>query len=164
MPTPAGAPMHESFATVTAPRVDRTKLPLLLDMLVMAIGAVICGADTWVEMEADGRAKEQGLRPFLPLPKGIPWHDPFARGSARLQPEEGQPCFLRWRQAVSEVTQGEVGASDGKPRRRSVERATGKSAIDLVSAWARANRLVLGQQTVAAKSNAIPTMPAWLRL
>jgi predicted transposase YbfD/YdcC len=164
MPTPAGAPIHEYFATVTDPRVDRTKLHLLLDILVMAICAVICGADTWVEMEAYGRAKEQWLRQFLPLPNGIPSHDTFARVSARLKPEEGQHCFLRWRQAVSEVTQGEVVAIDGKTLRRSFERATGKSAIHLVSAWASANRMVLGQQKVDAKSNEITAIPALLRL
>jgi hypothetical protein len=65
MPTAARAPIQEYFATVTDPRVDRTKLHLLLDILVMAICAVICGADTWVEMEAYGRAKEQWLRQFL---------------------------------------------------------------------------------------------------
>jgi predicted transposase YbfD/YdcC len=164
MPTPAGAPIHEYFATVTDPRVDRTKLHLLLDILVMAICAVICGADTWVEMEAYGRAKEQWLRQFLPLPNGIPSHDTFARVIARLKPEEGQHCFLRWRQAGSEVTQGEVVAIDGKTLRRSFEWATGKSAIHLVSAWASANRMVLGQQKVDAKSNEITAIPALLRL
>ena len=67
MPTSAGAPIQEYFATVTDPRVERTKLHLLMDILVMAICAVICGADSWVEMEAYGRAKEQWLRQFLAL-------------------------------------------------------------------------------------------------
>ena len=79
MPTSAGAPIQEYFATVTDPRVERTKLHLLMDILVMAICAVICGADSWVEMEAYGRAKEQWLRQFLALPNGIPSHDTFAR-------------------------------------------------------------------------------------
>lgn len=164
MPTTAGAPIHEYFATVTDPRVERTKLHLLSDILVMAICAVICGADTWVEMEAYGRAKEKWLQQFLPLPNGIPSHDTFARVLARLKPEEVQQCFLRWMQAVSEVTQGEVVAIDGKTLRRSFDRATGKSAIHMVSAWASANRLVLGQQTVDAKSNEITAIPALLQL
>jgi predicted transposase YbfD/YdcC len=164
MPTSAGAPIQEYFATVTDPRVERTKLHLLMDILVVAICAVICGADTWVEMEAYGRAKEKWLRQFLALPNGIPSHDTFARVLARLKPEEMQQCFLRWMQAVSEVTQGEVVAIDGKTLRRSFDRATGKSAIHMISAWASANRLVLGQQKVDAKSNEITAIPALLQL
>ncbi len=164
MPTTAGASIHEYFATVSDPRVDRTKLHLLRDILVIAICAVICGADTWVEMEAYGRAKEQWLRQFLTLPHGIPSHDTFARVIARLKPEELQQCFLRWMQAVSEVTQGEVVAIDGKTLRRSFDRATGKGAIHMVSAWASANRVVLGQQKVDEKSNEITAIPVLLRL
>lgn len=164
MPTTAGAPIQEYFATVTDPRVDRTKLHLLMDILVIAICAVICGADTWVEMEAYGRAKEQWLRQWLTLPHGIPSHDTFARVLARLKPAELQQCFLRWMRAVSEVTEGEVVAIDGKTLRRSFDRATGKGAIHMVSAWASANRLVLGQQQVDEKSNEITAIPALLRL
>ena len=164
MPTPAGAPIQEYFAAVTDPRVDRTKLHVLRDILVMAICAVICGADSWVEMEAYGHAKEQWLRRFLPLPNGIPSHDTFARVLARLNPDELQQCFLRWMQAVSEVTQGEVVAIDGKTLRRSFARATSKSAIPMVSAWASVNRLVLGQQKVDAKSNEITALPVLLQL
>jgi len=167
MPTTTGttgASIQEYFTTVTDPRVDRTKLHLLLDILVMAICAVICGADSWVEMEAYGRAKEKWLRQFLALPNGIPSHDTFARVIARLKPEELQECFLRWMQAVSEVTQGEVVAIDGKTLRRSFDRAVGKSAIHMVSAWASANRVVLGQQKVDEKSNEITAIPALLQL
>jgi len=164
MPTSAEAPIAEYFATVTDPRVDRTKLHLLMDILVMAICAGICGADSWVEREAYGHAKEQWLRQFLALPNGIPSHDTFARVLARLNPEELQHCFLRWMQAVSEVTQGEVVAIDGKTLRRSCDRARGKSAIHRVSAWASANRLVLGQQKVDEKSNEITAIPALLQL
>jgi predicted transposase YbfD/YdcC len=160
----AGAPIQEYFAEVSDPRVDRTKLHLLMDILVIAICAVICGADTWVELEAYGRAKEQWLRGFLRLPHGIPSHDTFARVLARLKPEELQQCFLRWMQAVSKVTQGEVVAIDGKTLRRSFDRATGKGAIHMVSAWASANRVVLGQQKVDEKSNEITAIPALLRL
>jgi len=167
MPTTTGttgASIQEYFTTVTDPRVDRTKLHLLLDILVMAICAVICGADSWVEMEAYGRAKEKWLRQFLALPNGIPSHDTFARVIARLKPEELQECFLRWMQAVSEVTQGEVVAIDGKTLRRSFDRAVGKSAIHMGSAWASANRVVLGQQKVDEKSNEITAIPALLQL
>jgi hypothetical protein len=144
MTTTAGATIQEYFAEVTDPRVERTKLHLLVDILVIALCAVICGADTWVEIEACGKAKEGWLRQFLALPNGIPSHGTFARVLARLNPEELQGCFLRWMQAVSEVTQGEVVAIDGKTLRRSFDRAAGKGATHLVSAWASANRVVLG--------------------
>ncbi len=161
---PQPATLQEHLAELTDPRMDRGKLHLLLDILVIAICAVICGADTWVEMEAYGRAKEEWLKQFLPLPNGIPSHDTFARVLARLKPEELQRCFLNWMRAVSERTHGEVVAIDGKTLRRSFDRAAGKGAIHMVSAWATANRLVLGQQQVDEKSNEITAIPALLRL
>lgn len=159
-----GATITEYSAELTDPRVERAKLHLLLDILVIAICVVICGADTWVEMEAYGRAKEDWLKQFLALPNGIPSHDTFGRVLARLNPEELQHCFQRWIQAVSEVTQGEGVAIDGKTLRRSFARATGKGAIHMVSAWASTNRLVLGQQKVDEKSNEITAIPVLLRL
>jgi predicted transposase YbfD/YdcC len=164
METTEGATIAAYFAALSDPRVERTRLHELVDILVIAICAVICGADSWVEMEAYGCAKEKWLRQFLPLPHGIPSHDTFGRVLARLKPEEFQQCFLRWMQAVSEVTQGEVVAIDGKTLRRSFDRAAGKGAIHMVSAWASANRLVLGQQKVDEKSNEITAIPALLRL
>jgi len=164
MSEPRPATFQEHFAELTDPRVDRGKLHLLLDILVIALCAVICGADTWVEMAAYGRAKAEWLKQFLLLPNGIPSHDTFARVLARLKPEELQGCFLNWMQAVSELTHGEVVAIDGKTLRRSFDRAAGKGAIHMVSAWATANRLVLGQQQVDEKSNEITAIPALLRL
>ncbi len=161
--TPATT-IQEYFAEVTDPRVERTRLHLLMDILVIAICAVICGADSWVEREAYGNDKEAWLRQFLALPNGIPSHDTFGRVFARLKPEELQRCFLRWIQAVREVTHGEVVAIDGKTLRRSFDRAAGKGAIHMVSAWASANRVVLGQQQVDEKSNEITAIPALLRL
>jgi predicted transposase YbfD/YdcC len=158
------ATLQEHFAELTDPRADRGKLHLLLDILVIAICAVICGADTWVEMEAYGKAKYDWLKQFLVLPYGIPSHDTFARVLARLKPEELQGCFLNWIRAVSELTQGEVVAIDGKTLRRSFDRVAGKGAIHMVSAWATANRLVLGQEKVDEKSNEITAIPALLRL
>lgn len=154
----------EYFADLTAPRVERGKRHALLDIFVIALCAVICGADSWVEMEAYGRAKEEWLREFLALPNGIPTHDTFARVLARLDPEEVQGCFLRWIRALSEVTTGTVIAIDGKTLRRSFDRASGKGAITMVSAWATANQLVLGQQKVDEKSNEITAIPGLLQL
>jgi predicted transposase YbfD/YdcC len=158
------ATLQAHFAELTDPRVDRGKLHLWLDILVIALCAVICGADSWVEMEAYGRAKQEWLKGFLLLPHGIPSHDTFARVLARLKPEELPRCFLNWMRAVSELTHGEVVAIDGKTLRRSFDRAAGKGAIHMVSAWATANRLVLGQQQVDEKSNEITAIPGLLRL
>ena len=136
----------------------------LLDILVIAICAVICGADTWVEMEEYGKAKEAWLRRFLALPHGIPSHDTFARVFARLDPEEVQRSFLSWVRAVSQVTQGEVIAIDGKTLRHSYDHAAGKGAVHMVSAWATVNHLVLGQCKVDAKSNEITAIPKLLEV
>ena len=164
MPQANAATLATHFAEVSDPRVERTKLHGLLDMLVIALCAVICGADTWVEMEACGKAKEGWLRQFLALPNGIPSHDTLARVFARLDPQEVQRSFLSWMTAVSKVTQGEVIAIDGKTLRRSYDQATGKGAIHMVSAWATANHLVLGQCKVDVKSNEIPAIPALLEI
>ena len=155
MATPAPITLAAHFADVTDPRIDRTKLHALLDILGIAICAVICGADTWVEIEEYGKAKEAWLKRFLALPNGIPSHDTFARVFARLEPEELQRSFLSWIRAVSQVTQGEVIAIDGKTLRHSYDRGAGKGAIHMVSAWATTNQLVLGQCKVDTKSNEI---------
>jgi predicted transposase YbfD/YdcC len=154
----------DQFAALTDPRVDRTKRHGLLDILVIAICAVICGADTWTEIEAYGKEKESWLRGFLDLPHGIPSHDTFARVFARLDPLAFQQCFVNWIRAVSDLTPGQVVAIDGKTLRHSFDRASGQAAIHLVSAWASANHLVLGQVKVDGKSNEITAIPKLLEL
>ena len=111
---------------IRASSVDRTKLHKLLDIVVMAICAVICGADGWVEVEAFGHAKHKWLKTFLELPNGIPSHDTFGRVLGVLDPDQFQSCFLSWITAVSQVTQGQVIAIDGKTLRRSHDKALGK--------------------------------------
>ncbi len=158
------ASITEHFASLQDPRIERTKLHQLLDILVIAICAVICGADDWVEVELFGNAKLTWLRTFLELPNGIPSHDTFGRVFARLNPEQFQQCFLAWIQAVSEVTGGQVIAIDGKVLRGSCDRVLGKAGIDMVSAWATANHLVLGQVKVDDKSNEITAIPKLLQV
>ncbi|MFO1430469.1 MAG: ISAs1 family transposase [Candidatus Competibacteraceae bacterium] len=136
----------------------------LLDIITIAICAVICGADSWVEIEAFGKARYEWLRGFLELPNGIPSHDTFGRVLARLSAVAFQRCFASWIQTVFTVTQGQVIASDGKTLRRSYDRGAGKAAIPIVSAWASANRLVLGQVKTDDKSNAITAIPDLLKL
>ena len=159
MPEPIATSIHEHFGGLTDPRIDRCKRHQLLDILVLAICAVICGADDWVEVEAFGNAKLAWFKTFLDLPHGIPSHDTFGRVFARLDPAQFQACFLRWIRALAELLPAEVVAVDGKELRGSLDRAAGKAAICLVSAWAADQHLVLGQVKVDEKSNEITAIP-----
>jgi len=166
-PTP-DVSVRTHFAAVDDPRVDRTKRHQLLDILTIALCAVICGADTWVEVEEFGHAKEAWFATFLTLEQGIPAHDTFGRVFARLDPEQFGRCFLRWVEAIQQVMplpagRQEVIAFDGKTLRRSHERGAGKGAIHMVSAWATGRRLVLAQTHVDEKSNEITALPVLLR-
>jgi len=152
------------FADLDDARDARGKDHQLLDILAIALCAVICGAESWVDIEVYGQSKQAWLSAFLSLNNGIPSHDTFARVFARLDPEQMQACFRRWVQAISQLCQGEVIAIDGKTVRHSDERAKGKGAIHMVSAWASANRLVLGQRKVDEKSNEMTALPPLLQM
>lgn len=152
------------FAALDDPRVERTRRHALLDIVAIAICAVICGADSWVEVEAFGNAKREWLGSFLALPNGIPSHDTFGRVFAALDPAQVEAGFRSWVATVAALTEGELVAIDGKQLRRSHDAAQGKAALTLVSAWAGANRLALGQVAVEPGSNEIPAIPALLRL
>lgn len=154
----------EHFENVVDPRIDRSKEHLLVDILTIAILAVICGADGWVGIASYGQAKADWLKTFLALPNGIPSHDTFSRVFARLDPEQLQSAFLSWVRSVSRVTSGEVVAIDGKTVRRSYDEGGHKGAIHMVSAWASQNRLVLGQRKVDDKSNEITAIPELLNV
>jgi predicted transposase YbfD/YdcC len=131
---------------------------------MIAICAVICSAETWTDVELFGNERLDWLRQFLKLKNGIPSHDTFGRVFARINAEQFQACFASWVQAVFQASKGQVIAVDGKQARRSHDRANDKKAIHIVSAWATANHLVLGQQKVNEKSNEITAIPELLRL
>ncbi len=151
------------FATVDDPRIDRTKAHNLLDIIVITICAVICGADDWVGVAEFGTSKAAWLKGFLELPNGIPSHDTFGRVFARINPDQFQQSFLQWVQAVQTV-RTDIIAIDGKTHRGSHDRPNGQAALHLVSAWAAENRLVLGQIAVNDKSNEITAIPQLLDL
>jgi hypothetical protein len=113
------AALLEHFGEVADPRIDRHKEHKLLDILVIAICAILCGANDWVAVETFGKAKRVWFERFLDLAHGIPSHDTFGRVFARVSPEALQTCFLGWIQAVAQVTEGQVVALDGKTLRRS---------------------------------------------
>jgi len=153
------------FATLPDPRVAGTRRHELLDILTIALCAVICGADSFVGMVTFAEAKEAWLRTFLPLPGGIPCHDTFGRVFAALDPEALQTCFLTWVRAAVPSTAGQVVALDGKTLRGAhAHRGAGQRALHMVSAWASDSRLVLGQVAVAEQSNESTAIPALLRV
>lgn len=160
----ASGRLTEHFGDLPDPRIDRTKRHKLIDIVVIAICAVICGADDWVEVAMFGEAKEAWFRTFLELPNGIPSHDTFNRVFARLDPEAFRKRFLEWIQALSLITSGQVISIDGKKLRGSQDQTLGHGAIDMVSAWATESHLVLGQVKVDAKSNEITAIPELLKL
>ena len=157
-------PLKEHFSSLKDPRAQHSIDHLLLDMVLVTICAVICGADTWGEIENYGIAKQEWLKTFLELPNGIPSHDTFERLFARLLPEQVQQCFLNWVQAVFKITDGQLISLDGKTLRGSYERGGKQGMIHMVSAWTSQNRLVLGQRKVNEKSNEITAIPELLKV
>src|SRR3954447_23508905 len=152
----------EHFKSIDDPRVDRTKDHDLVDILVVAICALLCAAESFNDMEDFGKAKEHWFRTFLRLRNGIPSHDTFNRVFAAIDPKEFLECFLRWTQSVRQAVAQEVVALDGKALRRALNR--NESPKYVVSAWAESNNLVLGQLKVDEKSNEITAVPELLRV
>ena len=152
----------EHFAELPDPRIDRTKLHALKDILVIAVSAVICGAEGWTDIEEFGKSKEGWLRRLVSLGNGIPSHDTFSRVFERVDPDKFEACFLSWVSSLCPIT-GQV-AIDGKTSRRSHDQTNGKKALHLVSAWASECRLVLGQVATEEKSNEITAIPELLNL
>lgn len=159
----ASLSLFDTPSQVPDPRLDRTKLHPLADILVIAVCATICAAETWEEIAEFGHAKEGWFRKFLTPPNGIPSHDTFRRVFLRLNPKQLQEAFLAWVRSVAEVTGGEVIAIDGK-QARGARTAGGKEGLRLVSAWACEQRLVLGQLKTGEKSNEITAIPRLLEL
>lgn len=154
----------EHFSTLEDPRIERKKLHGLTDIMVLSVCAMISGAEGWQGIVDFGHEKLDWLRRFVPLKNGVPSHDCIAYVFARISPEGFRSCFMSWVESVRDKTAGEVIAIDGKTSRGSKDRKRGKSPLHMVSAWACANRLVLGQEATAEKSNEITAIPKLLEI
>lgn len=163
MPGKKSVSIEKHFAEVSDPRRREGTYPLI-NFLVIAVCAVICGADDFVAIAEFGRAKKKFLEMFLDLSAGIPSHDRFNAIFRALRPAEFEKCLLSWITELHEVTDGQVVAIDGKTLRRSFDSGSSKAAIHMVSAWATANHISLGQVVVDAKSNEITAIPKLLEM
>jgi predicted transposase YbfD/YdcC len=163
MPAPRSARIQDHFATLTDPRRRKVVYPLI-NIVAIAICAVVAGADDFVSIAEYGRKKRTWLSRFLDLTAGIPSHDRFNAILGALRPAEFERCLLSWITALHELTDGQVVAIDGKALRRSFDAASSKTALHMVSAWATANHISLGQVVVDEKSNEITAIPKLLRL
>ena len=158
----AGASLRAHFAALPDPRVARTRRHALRDVVTLAGCAIVCAADTWVDVERWGTAKLPWLRTWPDLPHGIPSHDTFGRVFAARDPIAFEACFLGWVRERAAAAAGQVVAIDGKTLRRSHDRRGGQAPLHLVSAWAAEQRLVLGQVATADHSNEIVAIPVLL--
>jgi predicted transposase YbfD/YdcC len=152
------------FQILEDPRLERSRLHNLLDIIAITVCAVICGADSWVEVQKYGIAKHDWFKGFLRLPNGIPSHDTFGRVFAAILPEQFQACFAAWMAEVAERLGLHQIAIDGKTLRGSHDRGRGKAALHLIGAWAVENHLRLGLQAVDDKSNEITAIPKLLEI
>jgi len=150
------------LARVPDPRINRMKEHDLTDILVIAVCTLLCAGETFNDMEDFGQAKQDWFKTFLKLRHGIPSHDTFNRVFAALDPKQFLECFLNWTQSVRTAVAQEIVALDGKALRRALNKD--QSVKYVVSAWAEANGLVLGQLKVADKSNEITAVPELLRV
>jgi len=155
--------LQDHFVELTDPRRREVMYPLI-NVVVIAVCAVICGADDFVAIAKWGRTKREWLAKILDLSSGIPSHDRFNAILAAIKPAEFEQCLLSWITALHEVTGGQIIAIDGKTLRRSFDKASGKAAIHMVSAWATANHISLGQVVTDAKSNEITAIPKLLEM
>lgn len=160
-------PITSYFLTITDPRIDRQKEHLLIDVIMVSICAVICGAESWVDIANFGESKKAWLKTFLKLPNGIPSHDTFGRVFSLLDPKQFQESFALWIRSVVDLADGDVIAIDGKTNRRTgglTRKGKKLKPLHLVSAWATRNGVALGQVGTNKKSNEITAIPELLKL
>ena len=156
--------LSDAFIVIQDPRIDRTKKHKLVDILIIALCATVCGVEGWEEIEIFAEEREDWFKKFLELPNGIPSHDTMYRVFSRINPKELNATLIRWTQGLQQSVEGKVVAIDGKTLRGSFDEATGKEALHLISAWVEENSLVLGQIAVKGKENEITNIPELLRM
>jgi predicted transposase YbfD/YdcC len=152
------------FDGLSEPRVDRTKLHNLMDVVFIAVCALLSGANDFVGMEKFGKTKIDWLTKYLELPNGIPSHDTFGRIIQAINPQQFVDCFRSWVAAFADTTRGRLIGIDGKTARASLDRTADQNPLHVVSAWAQESRLLLGQLAVDEKSNEITAIPTLLEI
>src|SRR4051795_1617157 len=163
MPCDYSSRITKHFARLTDPRRGKVTYPLI-NIVAIALCATIAGADDFVAIADWARQKQGWLAEFLDLSSGIPSHDRFNAIFRALKPEQFERCLVSWITELHEVVVGQVVPIDGKTMRQSFDKATGKSALHMVGAWATTNKISLGQVAVAEKSNEITAIPKLLDL
>jgi len=158
------ASLEACFGDLPDPRVQGRCDHKLLDIVLIAVCAVLCGAESWSDVEEFGQAKENWLRQYLALPAGIPSHDTFSRVFRLLDASAFQARFMQWVEQHFHVPRGQVIAVDGKTARGSKDNFHGQDAIHLVSAWASETGVLLGQRKTDEQSNEITAVPELLKL
>jgi len=154
-----------AFDELTDPRSNHTRLYPLKTLVFLTISAVVSDCDSFTDIEEFGRLKVDWLKKYVECPEGrTPSHDTLGDFFSRLDPEQFQRCFINWTSQVCGLTEGELVAIDGKTLRGSYDKHSSKTAIHMISAWAGANELVLGQLKTNEKSNEITAIPALLRV
>jgi predicted transposase YbfD/YdcC len=156
--------IEEHFKNVQDPRVSYLVIHPLINLMTVALCAIIAGADNWTEVAVFGERKKEWLGKFLDLEMGIPSHDTFTNVFALLDPEQLQNGFISWVQAMYHRLTGEVVAVDGKKLRHSFDTASEQPMITMVSAWATEAEMVLGQLKVPEGTNEISAIPELLGL
>jgi len=156
--------LTDHFQPLHDPRQQGKVTHNLHDMIVIAVCAVICGAQNWTDVADIGREQVSWFGSFMSLPHGTPSHDTFGTVFAMLDPVVFEECFLRWVASTITLTQGAVVNVDGKTLRRSFDRSSGKSALHMVSAFVAEQGVVLGQRATEEKSNEITAIPMLLEM
>lgn len=154
--------LFDNLLRITDPRREHQKFHSLIDILVISVCATICGAEHWTEIEEFGKAKQEWFAQFLQLENGIPSHDTIGRVFSLLDSSQLKMSFLDWIQSAVNLSDGTLVNIDGKNLRGSKSLAGGKRALNVVSAWAAEQSLVLGQVKCEKKSNEIRAIPELL--
>jgi predicted transposase YbfD/YdcC len=154
--------LEDHFGDMPDPRVTGRCAHNLIDLIIIAICAVLSGAESWDEIELFGELRAEWLKQFLELPNGIPSHDTFRRVFSLLDAQVFQDRFMGWVEQTFQIKREQVIAIDGKSLRGSQNRRNGKECLHLVSAWATADGVALGQRKVEDGENEIVAIPELL--